>query len=79
VTEIEMPEQATVRGPADDETLYSKAQVRARYGNVSDTCISRWRADPRVRFPPPDLHINNRGYWRGATLRRFDEERRLSR
>jgi hypothetical protein len=61
--------------PADDDTLYSKPQVRTRYGGVSDTCIARWSSDPRVRFPPPDMHINNRGYWRLATLRRFDAER----
>ena len=69
-----MEEQAMVRAPADDETLLSKAKILARYG-VSDTCIARWRADPRVRFPPPDLRINNRWYWRAVTLRRFEVER----
>ena len=70
-----MPQEQTISAPAEGETLLSKAQVRARYGGVSDTCIVRWTADPRVRFPPPDTHIKNRGYWRLATLRRFDAER----
>ena len=73
-----MQEQATVREPADDEVYKTKPQVRARYGNVSDTGFTRWRNDPLVKFPPPDIHIRGREFWRVGTLRRFDQERSVA-
>ena len=29
----------------------------------------RWTRDPRIRFPPPDVVINGRKYWKRKTLR----------
>jgi predicted DNA-binding transcriptional regulator AlpA len=60
--------------PADDETLLTSAQTRARVGGVSTMCIWRWMRDPRVRFPAP-VKINGRNYWRLGVLRRWDAER----
>lgn len=62
--------------PADDDTLLTTSQVRARYGNVSSMCIWRWQRNPAVCFPMPDTTITNRSYWRLGTLRRWDAERR---
>jgi predicted DNA-binding transcriptional regulator AlpA len=61
------------QAPADDETLLTSAQVRARVGGVSSMCIWRWMRDPRVQFPVP-VKINSRNYWRLGTLRRWDAE-----
>jgi predicted DNA-binding transcriptional regulator AlpA len=69
-TELRKASQA----PADDETLLTSAQTRARIGGVSTMCIWRWMRDPRVMFPPP-VKINGRNYWRLGTLRRWDAER----
>jgi hypothetical protein len=73
-----MQELATVHEPAEDEVYRTKPQVRLRYGDISDTGFTRWRNDPLVGFPPPDLYIKGREFWRLATLRRFDEERRAA-
>jgi hypothetical protein len=69
-----MSEEATGRVLEDDEALYSKPKVRHRYG-VSDTSLARWRTDPDVRFPGPDLCIKGREYWWLGTLRGFEKER----
>jgi predicted DNA-binding transcriptional regulator AlpA len=62
------------QAPADDDTLLTSAQTRARVGGVSTMCIWRWMRDPRVRFPAP-IKINGRNYWRLGVLRRWDAER----
>jgi hypothetical protein len=68
-----MQEQTTVRESADDEAYLTKPQVRTRYGGISDTGFTRWRNDPLVGFPEPDIYIRGREFWRLSTLRRFDE------
>lgn len=70
--EVSMSEQTTVRELADDE-YRTKPQVRRRYGDISDTGFTRWRNDPLVGFPLPDICIRGREFWRVSTLRRFDE------
>jgi hypothetical protein len=62
--------------PADEDTLLTSGQVRARYGKVSSMCIWRWQRNPAVCFPMPDIVITNRSYWRLGTLRRWDATRR---
>jgi len=59
--------------PADDDTLLTSAQVRARVGGVSTMCIWRWMRDPRVQFPLP-VKINSRNYWRLGALRQWQAE-----
>jgi predicted DNA-binding transcriptional regulator AlpA len=60
--------------PADDDTLLTSTQARARVGGVSTMCIWRWMRDPRVQFPHP-VKITNRNYWRLGDLRRWQAER----
>lgn len=55
---------------ADDDTLLTGTQTRARVGNVSTMCIWRWIRDPRVQFPEP-IKINSRNYWRLGDLREW--------
>jgi len=48
--------------------------AHVHYGVHLET-IRRWRKDPKVGFPPPDLEINGRGYWKDETIERFDASR----
>lgn len=59
---------------ADDDTLLTSNQTRARVGNVSHMCIWRWIRDERVQFPQP-IQINRRNYWRLGDLRRWQAAR----
>ena len=59
-----------VQPVADDDTLLTSNQTRARVGNVSHMCIWRWVRDERVQFPAP-VQINRRNYWRLGDLRRW--------
>jgi predicted DNA-binding transcriptional regulator AlpA len=58
---------------ADDDTLLTGKQTRARVGSVSTMCLWRWMRDERVRFPAP-VKINSRNYWRVGDLRRWQAE-----
>ena len=53
---------------------HSRGLVAARYNRNSRT-IDRWRRDPRVNFPPPDITLLDRDYWSEETLDAFDERR----
>jgi predicted DNA-binding transcriptional regulator AlpA len=64
----------TSQAPADDDTLLTSAQMRARVGGVSTMCIWRWMRDPRVQFPHP-VKLNSRNYWRLGDLRQWQAER----
>jgi hypothetical protein len=55
----------TVNLPDDDE-LVSSAIAKRENGIGSDMTMWRWTHDPRIKFPPPDVIINNRKYWRRA-------------
>jgi hypothetical protein len=57
-----------------DETLWTNKTLAERYGKTVRT-VTRWRADPRMNFPPPDLEIYRRDYWRPATIEKWEEER----
>lgn len=63
------PIQPAPPPPVPDETLLTSKHVRAWLGGVSDVCLWRWRVDPEVRFPPPDLTLGNRHYWQAGTVR----------
>jgi predicted DNA-binding transcriptional regulator AlpA len=69
---IERPRPKPVQ-PADDDTLLTSAQVRARVGDRSNMCIWRWMRDPRVQFPRP-VKMNSRNYWRLGDLRQWQAE-----
>ncbi len=66
--------RAAAHPPADDDTLLTSNQARARVGGVSNMCLWRWMRDDRVQFPQP-LKINKRNYWRLGDLRRWQAER----
>ena len=54
---------------ADDEDLVPSPIVKKENGKISDMTLWRWTRDPRIRFPPPDVVINGRKYWKRKTLR----------
>ena len=53
----------------------SGPQVDRRYG-ISAMTRYRWRKNPALEFPPPDLEINDRPYWGEDTLDGWDESQR---
>jgi hypothetical protein len=57
-----------------DDLLGSRA-VCATF-NVTDMTLWRWSRDPKVQFPPPDVVIRGRRYWRRDTIEAT--KRRLS-
>ena len=52
---------------ADGDRYLTGPQVRARYGDVSDMWIHR-RLHDNTGFPPPDLIVNGRRFWRLSAL-----------
>ena len=61
--------------PETASSYLSTAQVRERYGNVSEMTIWRWRHDSELGFPEPDP-IRKRNYWRSDRLDAWDEARK---
>ena len=55
---------------ADDEDFVPSPIVKKENGGISDMTLWRWTRDPRIKFPPPDIVINGRKYWKRRTLRR---------
>ena len=50
----------------DDHDLVSSKGVRKEFGDVSLMTLWRWRNEPkypRLRFPAPDVVINDHNYW----------------
>jgi hypothetical protein len=52
----------------------SKAGIAHRY-SVTPRTVDRWRASPKLNFPPPDLVINNREYRKIATIEAWERKR----
>jgi len=50
------------------------AQVRTRYGGMSDMALWRWLRDETLGFPKP-LIINNRRFWLAAALSDWERKR----
>jgi hypothetical protein len=59
--------------PPDDEDLVPSRIVKKENGGISDMTLWRWTRDPRIRFPPPDVVINGRKYWKRKTLRQHGQ------
>ena len=59
-----------------DETdkMLTAAQVRARYGNISDMGLWRWLRSSSVAFPQPAVKINGRRLWRLSDLQAWDRK-----
>jgi hypothetical protein len=59
----------------DATTIYlNAAQVRTRYGGMSDMALWRWLQDETLGFPKP-LVINNRRFWLAAALTDWERKR----
>ena len=54
-----------------DGRCATAAQVRSRYGNISDMTLWRWLQDANLRFPKP-LTINGRRYWKISDLEAWE-------
>jgi predicted DNA-binding transcriptional regulator AlpA len=53
--------------PAEATTYLNAAQVRTRYGGVSDMALWRWLQDDDLGFPKP-FRINRRRFWKASDL-----------
>jgi hypothetical protein len=52
----------------------SKAGLAHRY-SVSTRTVDRWKANPKLEFPPPDLVINAREYRKVTTIEAWERRR----
>ncbi len=59
------------------KTYLTDGLLGARYRRHPRT-IKRWRKDPKVRFPEPDLIINGKAYTSVETADTFDERARIT-
>lgn len=66
------PRVETRRLGEDPDDLFSDKRTASRYDRTAVT-IARWVRDPRIKFPPPDVYINGRGFRKRKTLDAFDE------
>jgi hypothetical protein len=48
----------------------------ARAFSLRPRSLDRWRKDPQLGFPLPDLVIKNRLFWKQETIARFQAEQR---
>ena len=55
-------------------TYLNAAQVRTRYGGVSDMALWRWLNDQELGFPKP-FRINRRRYWKASDLTAWESAR----
>ena len=63
------------RLPAEVTTYLNAAQVRTRYGGVSDMALWRWLQDEDLGFPKP-FRINRRRFWKASDLTAWEQTRR---
>ena len=61
--------------PAEATTYLNAAQVRSRYGGVSDMALWRWLQDEDLGFPKP-FRINRRRFWKASDLTAWERTRR---
>jgi hypothetical protein len=59
--------------PAGDNFL-SVPALAQRYG-VDKRTVERWKRDPRLNFPAPDLIINQREYRKNSTIESWERRR----
>jgi hypothetical protein len=57
-----------------DEVFLSAAQVKRRYGGITDMTLWRWGRNPDLDFPTP-TEIAGRRYWRLSALVQFEVRR----
>jgi hypothetical protein len=56
-----------------DEVFLPAAQVKRRYGDITDMTLWRWLHDKALGFPQP-AEIAGRRYWRLSELQRFEAQ-----
>jgi len=61
-----------------DRRFLSGPSVCARY-DICAMTLRRWRRDPRLEFPEPDLTVRGRSSWREDTLDRWERGRAAQR
>ena len=60
---------------ADATTIYlNAAQVRSRYGGMSDMALWRWLHNDELGFPQP-IRINGRRFWKATALSAWERKR----
>jgi hypothetical protein len=52
----------------------SKRAIADRY-DVTVRSVDRWKKNPKLQFPPPDLVINDREYRRLSTMEKWERRR----
>jgi predicted DNA-binding transcriptional regulator AlpA len=57
-----------------EDNLITSAQLKARYGNISDMTLHRWERDERMSFPQP-LRINKRKYFSLSQIVEWEKRR----
>jgi hypothetical protein len=68
------PTQGESITPATNDVFLSAAQVRRRYGGVSDMTLHRWLRNLDLGFCRP-IMISKRRYWRLSDLEEFERRR----
>jgi hypothetical protein len=71
---------AANRGSTDDAAseVHLTTRLIARRYSVTWRTIERWRRDPDLNFPKPDLAIGDRKFWKLATIEKWEPERAQS-
>ena len=59
--------------PGDDQVFLTAAQVKRRYGFISDMTIWRWLNTVDSGFPAPMI-VSGRRYWRKSELEEFERQ-----
>jgi hypothetical protein len=55
-----------------DPDAHLNNQLLSVHFNRTVRTIDRWKQDPKLKFPKPDLVINGREYWRRRTIERWE-------
>ena len=59
---------------AADPHAHLTGDLLAERYNTTRRTIDRWRDDPRLKFPPPDLIIFRRKFWRLETIQAWEQQ-----
>jgi hypothetical protein len=72
---VKAADMATPAAAVDLDPLLPSRTVCALVGRITTMTLWRWSHNPRIAFPPPDVIISQRRYWRASTIRRWQEQR----
>jgi hypothetical protein len=60
---------------SDDDCWLNQKQVAAELGLTCRQSVDRWRKNPKVKFPGPDITVNGRNYWTRRRVRIWKQMR----